>query len=101
MDSCAQRVLSIKQSSRLMPTCAYVRSNNRWIWLKSVSFTKKARDARLRPDSATDRRADSVRAGRLETDRQDLRTRHSVRSGEPPHAMKPAGSSSGRLVRKT
>ena len=50
IDNCAQRVRSIRQSSRLIPTCAYVRSNNRWIWLKSVSFTKKSRDARLRPD---------------------------------------------------
>src|SRR5438094_4157838 len=37
-DNCAQRVRSIKQSSRLIPTCAYVRSNNFWIWLNSVSF---------------------------------------------------------------
>src|SRR5262249_55649261 len=42
IDNCAQRVRSIRQSSRLIPTCAYVRSNNRWIWLKSVSFTDKA-----------------------------------------------------------
>src|SRR5205814_5451873 len=39
IDNCAQRIRSIRQSSRLIPTCAYVRSNNRWIWLKSVSFT--------------------------------------------------------------
>src|SRR4029077_20356473 len=37
-DNCAQRVRSIRQSSRLIPTCAYVRSNNFWIWLKRVSF---------------------------------------------------------------
>src|SRR5439155_24444409 len=39
IDNCAQRVRSIRQSSRLIPTCAYVRSNNLCIWLKSVSFT--------------------------------------------------------------
>src|SRR5205814_5369226 len=84
IDNCAQRVRSIRQSSRLIPTCAYVRSNNRWIWLKSVSFTKKARDARLRPDSATDQKADSTRAGPVEIDQPSFRTRHLVRSRELP-----------------
>src|SRR5215831_18252913 len=101
MDNCAQRVRSIRQSSRLIPTCAYVRSNNRWIWLKSVSFTKKARDARLRPDSATDRKADSVRAGPREIDPPTLRTHHPVRNGELPHARKQVDSSFGLPARKT
>src|SRR6478736_8744197 len=101
IDNCAERVRSIRQSSRLIPTCAYVRSNNRWIWLKSVSFTKKARDARLHPDSATDRKADSARAGPREIDPPILRTRHSVRSGEPPHAKKQVDSSSGLPAHKT
>src|SRR6266516_7390241 len=84
-----------------MPTCAYVRSNNRWIWLKSVSFTKKARDARLRPDSAIDRKADSARAGHREIDLPILRTHHPVRTGERRRAMIQVDSSSGQPAHKT
>src|SRR5215472_15421297 len=100
MDNCAQRVRSIRQSSRLIPTCAYVRSNNRWIWLKSVSFTTRAKDARPRPGLAVDPKADSARAESLEIDPPILRTHHPVRSVEPLHGTKQVDSSHGRPARK-
>src|SRR5262249_132704 len=101
MDNCTQRVRSIRQSSRLIPTCAYVRSNSRWIWLNSVSFTKKAKDARLRPDSAIDQKADSARAGHREIDLPILRKRPQVRSDVRPRATPPLDSLFGRLGHRT
>ncbi len=80
-DNCAQRVRSIRQSSRLIPTCAYVRSNNFWIWLKSVSFIgikeRRSPMSAVASAKAEVRRAPAVRFGK-ETSRSQTERRSRV-----------------------